>query len=310
MGTNEYGRYIPSTPARIILDTDIGPDCDDAGAVAVLHALEKRGEVRIAGMMHCTSGKWGAGCLDALNRFYGRGDIPVGTLRDKGFLDDDNLYAKYNKVIAETFPNRYRNEPAPDAVRLYRKLLAEGENFGAVVVAIGPLLNLQQLLQSAPDEISPLSGAELVARKVKHLVVMGGRFPEGEEWNFAMHPASARFVTDRWPTGITFTGFEIGLDILTGKRLYDDLPSGHPVRQCYARFAGEGQTRSSWDLTAVLFAARGGSSFWETVHGRIDVDGETGRSEWHADSAGPHAYLRAVTGPEEAAKTLDALMVE
>ena len=32
---------------KIILDTDISPDYDDVGAMAVLHALAKRGEAEI-----------------------------------------------------------------------------------------------------------------------------------------------------------------------------------------------------------------------------------------------------------------------
>src|SRR5687767_11741616 len=54
---------------RVILDTDIGPDVDDAGAVAVLHALADRGEARILAMFCCTSSDWGAPCLDALNTY-------------------------------------------------------------------------------------------------------------------------------------------------------------------------------------------------------------------------------------------------
>ncbi len=40
-----------NTPVHVILDTDIGSDCDDAGALAVLHALADRGEVEILACM-------------------------------------------------------------------------------------------------------------------------------------------------------------------------------------------------------------------------------------------------------------------
>ena len=36
-------------PVPIILDTDIGPDCDDAGAMSVLHALTNNNEAEILG---------------------------------------------------------------------------------------------------------------------------------------------------------------------------------------------------------------------------------------------------------------------
>ncbi|MFD2614105.1 nucleoside hydrolase [Paenibacillus gansuensis] len=301
--------YVPAAPVRILLDTDIGPDCDDAGAVAVLHALERAGEVKIAGMMHCTSSRWGAGCLDALNVYYAREGIPVGTLKEPGFLDDDSVHAKYNKGITLQYPNRYREEEAPDAVALYRQLLAEAPDGETVIVAIGPLPNLQLLLESGADAYSPLSGLELAARKVKHLIVMGGHFPEGAEWNFQMHPASAAYVCEHWPTAITFTGFEIGIDIHTGSRLFTDLPAEHPVRQSYAWYVGEGGTRHSWDLTAVLYAARGYESYWELVRGHISVNAENGANTWQNDPAGRHGYLKVKLAPEQIAELLDELML-
>lgn len=300
--------YTPQRPVRIILDTDIGPDCDDAGAVAVLHSLEKSGEALIAGMMHCTSSKWGAGCLDALNIYYGRPEIPIGTLKMQGFLDG-GVYEKYNKEVTMNYPNRYRDEIAPDAVRLYRQLLTESEDAETVIVAIGPLPNIMLLLKSEADDLSPLSGVELVARKVKHLVVMGGRFPEGKEWNFEMHPESAFFTIENWPTRITFTGYEIGLDIHTGKRLSLDLPVTHPVRKSYEWYVEEGQTRPSWDLTAVLYAVRGSMPYWDLVQGSIEVDIMTGENQWVDNSEGKHAYLHAVISPEIVTELLDELMV-
>src|SRR5947208_11427829 len=75
-------------PVPVILDTDIGPDVDDVGAVAVLNALADNGEARIVAMFCSTSSEWGAPCLDALNTYYGRPDVPVGTNKAPGFLTD------------------------------------------------------------------------------------------------------------------------------------------------------------------------------------------------------------------------------
>jgi len=300
------------TPVPILLDTDIGPDCDDAGAVAVLHALERAGKARIVGMTHCTSSKWGAACLDALNCYYGRGDVPVGTLkRLPGFLDDNAQYAKYNKLVAESYPNRYAGgEEAPDATELHRELLAKEEDGSVVFVAIGPLVNLRNLLESGPDAHSALSGEELVARKAKHLVVMGGRFPEGKEWNFEMHPESAAYVAERWPTAVTFTGFEIGAEIRTGSRLHTDVPADHPVRKSYnAWYGSEGGIRESWDLTAVLYAAEGAGEYWDVVRGFAEVDGGDGSNRWRADPEGPHRYLVRKMAPEKLTDLLDEWLV-
>ena len=73
---------------KIIIDTDIGCDCDDAGALAVAHCLEKNGYCNLISMTHCTSRVDGCCAIDIINRYYGREDIPVGILQTDGFLDN------------------------------------------------------------------------------------------------------------------------------------------------------------------------------------------------------------------------------
>jgi hypothetical protein len=82
----------------VLVDTDIGPDCDDAGALAVLHALADRGGVEILGVMYALSNPYGAPCVDAINTYYGRADIPVGTLKDDDLLKNTTAF---NQFIAE-----------------------------------------------------------------------------------------------------------------------------------------------------------------------------------------------------------------
>src|SRR5512132_2023593 len=68
-------------PINIILDTDMHTDCDDVGALAVLHALADEGKVRIVAVMHTAPAPFGPRCVDAINTYYGRGNIPVGGMR-------------------------------------------------------------------------------------------------------------------------------------------------------------------------------------------------------------------------------------
>src|SRR5687768_10367927 len=65
-------------PVRIIFDTDMDSDCDDAGALAVLHALADRGEAEILATVASSKNPWSAPCVDAINTYYGRGDLPIG----------------------------------------------------------------------------------------------------------------------------------------------------------------------------------------------------------------------------------------
>lgn len=56
----------------VIFDTDIMGDVDDVGAVAVLHALARRGEARILAMGVCSKHPASPVCLEALNTYFGR----------------------------------------------------------------------------------------------------------------------------------------------------------------------------------------------------------------------------------------------
>ena len=78
-----------SNEIKIPFDTDIGCDCDDAGAMAVLHELANQGECSILAVTHCCAGEYNAGCIDAINRYFGRRSrsecsIPKITLSPSG----------------------------------------------------------------------------------------------------------------------------------------------------------------------------------------------------------------------------------
>ena len=295
-----------SKPVEIILDTDIGPDCDDAGAIAVLNVLADKGEAKILGMMCCTSSPWGAPCVDAINTYYGRPDIPIGTYKQKGFLGK----SKYDIHIAKEFPNSLGSgEKAPDAKDLYREILSEQTDKSVVICAIGPLNNLSDLLKTDSDEYSPLNGVELVRAKVKLLVVMGGVFPEGLSWNFQQDGPAAKNVTDEWPSPVIFSGREIGLVVNTGNRLYTEAPESNPVRRAYELWTG-GTNRPSWDQTAVLCAVRGTSNYWTASDRGRCVTGSDGYNKWYDDANGKHIYLLQKMPVPQLAEEIEDMMLQ
>ncbi|MEO1998861.1 MAG: nucleoside hydrolase, partial [Planctomycetaceae bacterium] len=199
----------------LIFDTDLESDVDDAGTVALLHALASKGEVQLLAMGVSVKHRWSASCLDALNTFYGHPDIPIGRLVGDG-IDSGSKYAER---IARTYPTDLKPGQAPDVTRVYRTALTAAKDGSVVLVSVGFLTNMQNLLRSQPDAISPLSGRQLVQRKVRTWVCMGGKFPQGREWNVHRDASAARYAFDRWPTSIIFSGFEIGVDIQTGAGL-------------------------------------------------------------------------------------------
>ena len=84
------------------------------------------------------------------------------------------------------------------ATALLRKTLAAQPDHSVVIAQVGFSTNLARLLDSPADEYSPLTGRELVERKVKLLSLMAGAFQpiEGNrrylEYNVVKDIASAR----------------------------------------------------------------------------------------------------------------------
>lgn len=281
-------------PPNIILDTDAGGDCDDIGALFILHGAVERGEAKLLATMGCTSSKTIAPCLDAVNGWFGRPAIPVGTLKDDGLLPNPG----YTAEVVRRFPRRFaEGKDYPDAVTLYRQILAKQPDHGVIVVAVGPLRNLANLLRSRGDDASPLDGKALVARKVKRLDVMGGNYPpfakaKEAEWNFKMDPASAALVCSDWPTEILFNGE--GGSTNSGRRVTYEMPEHNPLTVAYASYPGVGYAgdRLSWDPVSCLVAVRGAAPWYRIEKGGTNaVDPKTGINTWKPDAEGKHSYL-------------------
>lgn len=300
-------RATAAEPVPVIFDTDLCGDVDDVGAVAVLHALADRGEAKILAMGLSVKHPWSAPCLDALNTYYGRPDIPIGALRGPGVAEN----CKYAQAISQEFAHDLQSaDDAPDVVALYRRTLAAQPDKSVVLVTVGFLTNVARLLDSPPDDASPLAGVDLVRAKVRAWVCMGGAFPSGREYNLFRDAAAAQRAIDTWPAPIIFSGFEIGQPIGTGAGL-KALPETNPVRRAYQLYNGLAN-RSSWDQTAVLYAVRGLdgplAEVWDLhSHGYNEVLSD-GRNQWHDTPDRGHAYLVRKQPPDEVAKTIEALM--
>ena len=154
------------------------------------------------------------------------------------------------------FPHRLASAAdAPQAATLYRRLLARQPDQSVVFISIGLLTNVAARIDSKPDAASGLAGRELVAKKVRVWVCMGGTFVSGREFNLYSDIPATRRAVEAWPTPIVFSGFEIGQGVGTGAGLRE-LPATNPLRRAYELFNGLAD-HPSWDQTAVLYAVRG-----------------------------------------------------
>ena len=79
----KYQAKAAKAPVRVIFDTDVGGDVDDAGALAVLHALADRGEREILAMGVVIGHEAAVPYVHAVNTWYGRPNLPIGTIKGK-----------------------------------------------------------------------------------------------------------------------------------------------------------------------------------------------------------------------------------
>ena len=306
----------------VIFDTDLGYDADDAGALAVLHALADRGEAEILATVTVVGDPHSAGALDVINTYYGRPDTPVGAYGGERWEDAHPYWLEpdtgYLEPLVEEFESDIENRTqAQEAVSLYREVLTAQADNSVTVVTVGFLQNLADLLRSPPDRHSPLNGRDLITRKVKNLVVMGGYYPpelELTSFNLSDGPdrdgRTAQRVIETWPTEIVFSGSEIGSSIMTGSVLEESLPE-NPVARAYELYPGTNDhgERASWDLTAVLYAVRPDAGLWQVRRDRHIEVFRDGTVTWHPGSVSPgRAFLVEKVAPERIEDLLDELL--
>jgi hypothetical protein len=287
----------------VIFDTDICEDCDDVAALAMLHALESRGQCRLLAVTVTADHPQAAPFVDCVNTFYGRPNIPIGVVGPGGV----KVPSTYLQLATEQDAGAVRyphdlldGKDAPDAVKVLRKTLAAAEDGSVVVIQVGFSTNLARLLDSPADAASTLPGVELVAKKVRLLQLMAGAFEpiEGNaafgEYNIMRDRSAAAAVADRWPTEVVWSGFEIGIALPYPSQSiledYRDVPH-HPVAEAYRIISPPPQDRPSWDLTSVLDAVLGDRGYFDrSPPGKVTVT-DQGATAFVADAAGKHRYL-------------------
>jgi inosine-uridine nucleoside N-ribohydrolase len=252
------------SPVKVILDTDIAGDYDDVGAMAVLHNLADNQEAEILAVMSCNAFHTTVPTISVLNEYFRRPEIPIGVT--KAEWPNKDCPQQWAQAIISKYPHSLKsNNDVPDAVELYRKILASQPDTSVTIISVGFFTNLANLLDSKPDAYSQLNGRELVKKKVKKLVSMAAGIEKGKEsareYNVFIDTPASKKVFDEWPTNITLSGFEIGEQILTGIELiHNDSIKDSPVKDAYQiALEKDNNTtgRMSWDQTAVLAGIKG-----------------------------------------------------
>ena len=297
-----------AAPVPIILDTDISGDVDDVGAVTILHVMANRGEAKILAMGICMKNPWSALCLDALNTYFRRPDIPLGVVKGPAFPCPSN----YAEGITKEFPHALKSaEDAPDAAldlsKSARQTAQPKRCHGEYRIA-------NQLSES--PEVRPGSAQQ----PRRH----GTRETEGP--GVGLHgrnvsPGTGDQSRHRWPSRRLCHRPLADTDHLQrmGDRQRDhdgsraeEAPAGTPVRRAYELFNGL-NNRQSWDQTAVLYAVRGLNGgladYWDLrSKGYLHVS-EDGSNVWRESPDKAHSYLVKKMPPAKIAAVIEELML-
>ncbi len=287
-------------PVNVIFDTDMATDYDDIGAITLLHYYADEGKVNILATIASTKYSRIAAVLSVMNTYFKRPDIPIGVPTGSASTDPD--WQKWSDTLVAKYPHKIKsNDEAMDAVKLYRKILAKQPDNSVTIITIGFFTNVANLLKSEADEYSPLSGQQLVDKKVVKMVSMAGKFPSGWEYNMDNDSLASKYVFSHWTKPIIFSGFEIGEKIHTGIPLiHNEKIINDPVKDVFRISIPQAKEdvngRMSWDETAVYVAVNGPALYYKLVPGKIKLNAN-GSDSWI--KTGDQYYLFAVRPPSE-----------
>ena len=293
---------------KIIFDTDIGGDCDDAGALALIHQAENLGLAKLVACVLSVTRFDGAGCLDVINRYYGH-VVPIGQWVYYPESDADAYYKdSYGTVLYRNYEHSYKTAVPPCAIKVLRKALAENTGEKITLVVVGSFENVSNLMRSGPDEISELTGMELMKQQVDCIVAAAGNFviPDKVESNISSSIHGAINVCKNSPVPIVFTHYTEGKKVLTGKIIHETDPE-NPVGIAYY-ICMKGDNRFSWDPMAAFYAIYGCEDIFRLTNpGTITVASD-GMSTFEEHEGGQHRLIYCNSYEATAKRIDEALM--
>lgn len=287
-------------PQKVIIETDMGNDIDDALALAVALKAMDSGKIELLAVGCHKQSESAAKYVDAVCTYYGHPEVEIGMSLTpvKEFSD----YVDYTSLQASAELKTSKTD-YPDPVKMYRRILAKADNHSIDFVSIGFGTTLAQLLESEPDEYSSLSGVELVAKKTKILSIMAGSYGEKKraEYNIINDIPSMQKVFAMWPGIIKQNPFEIGKQVLFPSKLIEDnlgYEGEQPVVDAYKLYKKMPYDRPSWDVLSVIYLIEP-ELFTESVPGNVSVDDE-GFTLFVPNKKGKHYVLSATIDQPQA----------
>ena len=288
---------------NIIFDTDMGNDVDDVLALVLLHSFVQSGDAEICAAIVNKGCRLAPAFTDLINRFCGRKDIEIGWCVNGPTPEEGRFLRPVLEASDGLLPYDPDLKAWPDAVTVLRRRLAAIPDGSGVYVSIGFLTALAGLLASGPDEISPLSGVELAARKLHFVSLMAGNFdpvalhnpePDNREFNIREDIPACQQVALLCPVPMVFSGFEVGMQIRFPREAVKtgmDWCEFHPLKEACFHYRGLEHDRPLWDLTSLLYAVFPDEGWFDLSESGVVTIQNSGHPVFVPDPGGLHRYL-------------------
>lgn len=306
---------LPTPPIRLIVETDMGNDIDDALAFDLIYKSMDCGRIELLAVGNHKLSPTATDYIDILNTWYGYPSTPLAAssapIRNDHAPDYTIPVCRMRTADGSpAFARSKRPARIEEPVALYRRILASQPDSSVTVLSLGFATELARLLESSADTLSPLSGRELVARKVKLLSIMAGSYGDKQraEYNVVNDIPAMRKLFEEWDTPIVQNPFELGKRIVyPGSAIETRFgwTTLHPVVEGYRHYHPMPYDRPTWDLLSVVYLLHP-DRFTVSEPGRITVD-SLGFTRFAPDPAGRHVWL---TATDEQAEALRDYLIE
>ena len=273
---------------KLILDTDLGCDSDDIGAVVLLNQFYNQKKVLPLLITSVNSNIEPALVIEEINKHYNN-EFLIG-------MNKSNDYGIDNGYAVDVV-NKYhisRDREFISSVEAIKNTLEE-QHEPIELITVGPLTNIAYFIREY--------GKELLNEKVETIYLMAGNFVSNNaEWNITEDVESFKLVLKEYTGKMIFVPFEIGCDVFTARNLLEsDTLMG------YGYWVHNHGPRQSWDPITVYYAITHSEEFTLSNSGTVSCD-DNGVTTFH-EGEGKHYYMLNNFDKKKVESILEELML-
>lgn len=272
-------------PPGVFIDTDMAGDADDTVALALLCRWHLQRYIKIIGVAVCAANDESAPVARAILDYYGLTSIPVGANQS-----GSPSMGSFMGPVRDRFRPGDTKTNYPDATDVYRSVIS-AQSTQVTLLTIGFSNEVRKFYDSAADEISDSTGAELVNDKILRWVAMGTQVTSGNEYNIDNSAEDWAYLLPLWPTDVTFLDKIFG-ESVPHRLSLDSDPLTNPVKHAFDLYTAN--TNASYDLLAALYVISP-ELFDVSENSTVTVNGTTGDNTWTSADDDKYYLIKSET---------------